>query len=317
MDVDRFRWTISDRARQLLGELEIIKRVLEALPYIPEVEVRLTRESLLKSAVFSARVEGITTDLKINANRETQNLLRAYRLVNQTKTTRLTDKFVLELHQLVMQGQSFQAGKWRSEPWAIYNQAGIAIYLAPLHTEIPKLMEEWVEKIVSLSESPPITAAIAQFILEKIHPFADGNGRVGRLVSTYLMNMGGWKMRGLVPVEEYVEDHREQYYSALEPSSDISEMIEFWIEALVAQGNKTIDEYGKPLVPSPTGSLMPRRKEIYQTIYDHPQCSFDFIRRRFMTVNIKTLQYDLAQLTKQGLVTKLGITRGAVYEVAK
>jgi len=52
-----------------------------------------------------------------------------------------------------------------------------------------------------------------------------------------------------------------------------------------------------------------------EVIQDHPQCSFDFISRRFPGINPKTLHYDLGQLVKQGLVRKLGVTRGAVYEI--
>lgn len=314
MDIDRFKWNLSARINELIGELEIIKRVMEAIPEIPEMEMHLARQSLLKSAVFSARVEGVVTDMNRFKNKETQNLLRTYQWVDKLQIWELKTEQVLKLHEMAMHGLCENPGKWRNEPWAIYNQAGVVIYLAPLHTEIPTLMDKWVKKIANISESPPVVSAIGQFILEKIHPFADGNGRVGRLVSTYLMNSRGWRMRGLVPVEEYVEAHREQYYLALEPSTDISAMIEFWLEALVVQGQKTIEEFKRPLILSPIDNLLPRRREIYQLINDHPQCSFDFIARRFLAVNKKTLQYDVAQLVKQGWLKKLGVTRGVVYE---
>jgi predicted transcriptional regulator len=60
--------------------------------------------------------------------------------------------------------------------------------------------------------------------------------------------------------------------------------------------------------------LLPRRREIYQIIKDHPGVSFDFISRRFVGINKKTLQYDVSQLLKSGLIKKLGVTRGVEYE---
>jgi len=60
--------------------------------------------------------------------------------------------------------------------------------------------------------------------------------------------------------------------------------------------------------------LLPRRREILETIKDHPGCSFDFIRRRFSSVNPKTLHYDMGQLLKKGFILKVGGTRGAIYK---
>lgn len=60
--------------------------------------------------------------------------------------------------------------------------------------------------------------------------------------------------------------------------------------------------------------LLPRRREILAIIKDHPESSFDFISRRFSEVNKKTLHYDLGRLIKQGLVQKIGATRGSLYK---
>jgi len=63
------------------------------------------------------------------------------------------------------------------------------------------------------------------------------------------------------------------------------------------------------------GRMLPRRREIWQVISEHPEASFDFIARRFPGVNPKTLHYDLGRLQKQGWIRKLGVSRGAVYSV--
>ncbi len=63
-------------------------------------------------------------------------------------------------------------------------------------------------------------------------------------------------------------------------------------------------------------TLLPKRKEILNTIREHKQVSFDFIHRRFLSVSPSTLRYDLRQLTKQNLIKKLGVTRGALYSPA-
>ncbi len=58
-----------------------------------------------------------------------------------------------------------------------------------------------------------------------------------------------------------------------------------------------------------------RRREILNILKDHPYASFDLIKRRFLSVNPKTLHYDLKKLQEQNLIVKVGVTRGAVYQV--
>ncbi len=65
-------------------------------------------------------------------------------------------------------------------------------------------------------------------------------------------------------------------------------------------------------LPNP-GTLLLRRKEIYQVIRDHKIVSFDYIRRNFISTPERTLHYDLQQLAKKGFIKKLGVTRGALY----
>ncbi len=59
--------------------------------------------------------------------------------------------------------------------------------------------------------------------------------------------------------------------------------------------------------------LLPRRREILEIIKDHKEVSFDFIRRRFMSVPDSTLHYYLQHLIKHGFIKKLGVSRGALY----
>jgi len=60
-------------------------------------------------------------------------------------------------------------------------------------------------------------------------------------------------------------------------------------------------------------SLSLRRQEILLIIADHPNCSFEFLSRRFAAVNPKTLHYDLKKLLNLNLIVKIGITRGVLY----
>lgn len=323
-----YRYKVTGKTQQLLLELKALKIVFDKLPVLPHIEERLRRESLLRSSLFSARIEGNPLTIQQVAllspseqwaslkKLEVFNLLRTYKYVYFGKIPqKISLKFVSKLHQLVMNKISSDAGKLRREPWAIFNQAGIAVYVAPPPFKLPKLMKGFISTTKSLPEEPPIKAGFAQFVFEKIHPFADGNGRVGRLLSAYILKTGGFDFRGLVSFEEYIDEHREHYYQTLEPSFDASEFIEFFLESLVNQANAFLENLKRQIPELPEDALLPRRREILEIVRDHPFCSFDFISRRFLSVNPKTLHYDLQQLQKGDFIQRVGKTRGSIYKV--
>lgn len=322
-----YRYQKTARINELLIELKALRIVFDRLPTLPRIEEHLLRESILRSSLYSARVEGntltieqargiLTNQSNTNLKKlEVSNLLKAYRHIYFGKIPKkLSLTFISKLHQLVMHNIVPQAGKLRKEPWAIFNQADIAIYLAPPYSELPKLMGKFINQANSRTDDPLINAGFSQFIFEKIHPFADGNGRVGRLISSYILKNKGYHFRGLVSFEQYIDEHREMYYYGLEPNADGTEFIEFFLESLANQANLFLDQLKNLPVDVPEDNLLPRRQEILAIIKDHPYCSFDFITRRFASVNPKTLHYDLLVLQKSGLVKKLGKTKGSVYQ---
>lgn len=312
--MQKYKWEITPRINQLLIELEASKLVFDGFPARPHLELNLRRHSLLRSAVFSARVEGFS-DTVNSPKKESQNLLSAYLYLYSTKSPKkLSLSFIRRLHRIVLKKNS-TSGNWRSQPWAIFNQSGAVIYLAPPAIEISSLMDEYIEYLDNLGDHPAIISALAQFIFEKIHPFADGNGRVGRLISSFILEKNGFGFRGLTPFEEYIEEHRPLYYVNLEPASDCTGFIEFFLTAFVSQLKKDTAVLGQPQTELPEDSLLPRRREILEILRDHPNSTFDFLQRRFTAVNSKTLHYDLAQMMKKGFIKKLGATKGVVYGI--
>lgn len=322
----KYRFKETQEIKKLLIEIEALRILFDQLKTLPHIEENLRRASLLKSALFSARVEGNPLNYgNVEYSSETENgsdlkkievfnLLRAYRFVYGAKTPKqLSSNFINKIHQIAMKNISPDAGKIRNQPWAIFNQAGIAIYLAPAPFRLPELMKEFVRVSQGLKYEILVKAAILQFLFEKIHPFADGNGRVGRLISAYILNSGKYGFRGIVSMEEIIDKNRESYYQVLEPSLDTTKFVEFFLESFIEQAKLVLGKLGKQKETLPEEYLLPRRREILEIIKDHPYSSFDFISRRFPVINPKTLHYDLGQLQEKGFIIKAGKTRGATY----
>src|SRR3972149_2013432 len=106
-----YRWNITPEINQLLIQLEAIKLNFDSLSLTPHKEENLRKTSLLKSSVFSVRIEGFP-DTITSPKLESQNLLRAYNLIHSKKTPqKITLAFVRSLHQITLDNISFNAGK--------------------------------------------------------------------------------------------------------------------------------------------------------------------------------------------------------------
>jgi Fic family protein len=311
-----------------LQTIESARGVIASFPIPEEIEINIRRQSILKSSLFSARIEGnsLTMDEITRApsrdqrKQEVMNVLKGLQLVQKRGARDLSLSFIKELHTKTMTGfiEKSSLGTFRTEVSAIFNSAGIAIYMPPPPRQVPALME----RLLKFSNSPkeqfiPIRAVLTHYLFEKIHPYLDGNGRVGRLILQAVLEKSGYGMKGLLSVEEYLDRHRADYYDVLALGErDITEYVEFMLEAIAvtAEGAQKLVMTKQQLNPS--DYLLPRRAEILQLITEQKLMKFDQIKRRFLSINERTLRYDLKQLQDKGLIHKLGTTKGVYYEAS-
>lgn len=293
--------------KELIIQIEALKLYFEKLNIHQDIKKNILRNSLLKSARFSSKIENADTRLEIN------NLYKAYLYITSKKSPEtISLNLIKDLHKIIMNNILPDAGSFRIDPCAIYNTAGVAIYLAPPAQKINQLLNDLIEENNKSNEHCLIKAAIFQFKFEKIHPFIDGNGRIGRLISYLMLYKNGFSFNGYLSPEEYISKYREIYYNSLDSNKNYQPFVKFFLESILNQIKTVFDNLENP---DNLNTLLPRRREIYEIIKDHPNCTFDFIHRRFITVNPKTIHYDLSRLQKENLITKAGISRGVTYIV--
>lgn len=323
------KYTLTPKISEFLSKIESAKEVINAISIPPEVELNIRRKSTLKSSLFSARIEGniLTLDditrLPSKDQRlvEVNNLLKALNLVFERPVKDLNSNDLHNLHSIVMKGliENQNLGKFRTETSAIFNAAGIAIYLPPSPRKITLLANKLITYINSSKENfIAVRACIAHFIFEKIHPFLDGNGRVGRILLQAVLAKGGYGMKGLLAVEEKLEKQRASYYRGLENTErDVTDYLEFMLECIASAANEAKELVLEKQSLEAEDYLLPRRAEILRIIKDQEMVSFDQIRRRFLAINERTLRYDLKKLQDSGLIRKRGATKGVFYEPIK
>lgn len=299
--------------QNLLNQIDGTRTAFKLIPIKSEVKHNFRRQSLLQSALYSARIEGIdsSTDLDKLA---IQNLESTYSwLYTLNKDVILSLELIKSLHSKTLHNLRADAGHFRTEQSAIFNSAGVAIYLTPPPSDVPKLLNDWLSQ--TRTEHPLIQAIIMHYQFEKIHPFLDGNGRVGRLLLSKQLRASDYDFDGTLTIEEWINDTRSTYYANLgNESKDITYFIEYLLELISQSSQKLLQKISSSQSQlSATSTLLPRRQEILSIIRDHMPCSLDFISRRFFGVPPSTLRNDLLQLQRLGLIQKLGNTRGALY----
>ncbi len=320
------KYRLTPEISELLASIEASKEIIESVAIPVEVENNIRRQSTLRSSLYSARIEGnelvledINSPSKNQQKVEVFNLLKALNSLNKKFRKDLSLNDVLELHKITLNGLHPDAGKIRINMEAIFNSQGIAIFMPPPPKQVPGMLNKLIKYINAGRERfIPIKACLAHFTFEKIHPFEEANGRVGRLLIQKIMKLGGYGMKGLLSIEEYLDNHRAEYYRALEePEKDLTDYLEFMLTAIDETAKKAREMVMQKQKAEISDYLLPRRAEILNIIREQRMVNFDQVRRRFMAVNERTLRYDLKKLQEGGLVRKRGTTKGVYYETNK
>jgi len=264
-----------------LQQLEALRLAFELIKPTAVVIENIRWESLLKSSLYSAKIEGnqltyeaVRTNLnnKTKAKLEVFNLLMAYKYIYSKKAPKKVSlSLIKNLHLKTMKNLVSNPGQFRREASAIFNQAGVAIYLTPPPAEIINRLNQLVKQINQTNEPAPTRATQAHFQFEKVHPFIDGNGRVGRLLTAGIMNQGGFGFNGLVSIEEAINNNRDEYYQDLNETKNSQPLTEFLLNLYLEQGKKVFTKLTQPQIEE---TILPlRRQEILNILKDHPSAA--------------------------------------------
>ena len=307
----------------LIAKIDANRQIILSQKPPPELTEKIHSMSLLKSSLYSARIEGHTTpfeelDEKKKEQMEIFNILRAVEFVNKNikPGAKTTIPLIKKIHSVAMKNITPDAGQLRRETTAIFNMAGVAVYMPPPPTKIIEYSTNLINYINGRDDDFPLVKAfMSHLIFEKIHPFVDGNGRVGRLLIYAILRTAEYDFGFHVPIEEYIDSHKSGYYDVLDmglqyPEQYLLYMINAYHHQSESIKNQILTEKNKIMIPLP-----PRQEEMFKIIRDHKTISLDFLKRRFLKVPERTLRYDLKKMCDKGVIAKIGSTRGAYYSV--
>ena len=267
-------FTITPAAASDLMRIEAVKQAIQTLPITPRVLANLRETARLFSTHYSTMIEGnrltqeqvaqvIGADRRFPGREREQDEVKGYyaaldeaeRLAKRRE--KVSEAALQKLHALVMGG-----GKTRvkSTPYRdgqnVIRDAhskGI-VYMPPEAKDVPWLMKQLIAWINQKDELPaPIKAGIAHYQYATIHPYYDGNGRTARLLTTLILHLGSYDLKGLYALEEYYARNLRDYYEALTvgPShnyyigraeADITRWIAYFIDGMATSFEKVRDQ---------------------------------------------------------------------------
>lgn len=135
---------------------------------------------------------------------------------------------LLAAHGMLMRNLTEDAGRFRKGGAGIFNGSQL-IHMAPPAQLVEQQMAQLMEWVENTQSHPLIKSCIFQYQFEFIHPFSDGNGRMGRMWQTLLLY--GWNpLLGWLPVETLIKEHQNEYYQVLrecDQSADSGKFVEF------------------------------------------------------------------------------------------
>lgn len=298
---------------RLLGQYEGI--------HLVKPEPKLRRSNRLKTIQASLAIEGNTLALdqvtalldgkKVLGSKreilEVQNAIRAYDEIARLKP--FSSRSLREAHGLLMDGLATDAGRWRASNVAIYQGDRIA-HAAPQAKRVPVLMENLFSQIKADKETHPLVlSAVFHYELEFIHPFSDGNGRIGRLWQTVLLSRFH-PIFEFTPVESVVRERQLEYYGALGASDKeghATAFVEFSLATIFeALGSLTADLRAAPLTAGD-------RLEIARGHFGPRKFSRKEYLALFKTISTATASRDLALGVERRSIAKTGEKALAKY----
>ena len=141
---------------------------------------------------------------------------------------------LLLAHGIMTRGLVEESGMFRTRPVGVVDQAGHILHFGTLPQYVPDLVMELLDWTKHSDLHMLIRSCVFHYELELIHPFADGNGRVGRLWHTLLLSK--WNpMFAWLPVESIIHNNQQDYYDAINASNNAGEstvFIEFMLSAI-------------------------------------------------------------------------------------
>ena len=345
------KYVISSRVVSGLSEIAEIKATVAKSVLLPEREIFLRRAAVIKMAHTSTSIEGnrlqeyqvkeLAQGRKIQAERsqiqEVENYLLALKQIDKLSEleTVFNETDILRVHKTVTDGLVVpeKSGVWRKNQVYIVNiSAGgeeEVAYTPPVSTAVPVLIKELMSWLHTNREVHPIIrAGLFHYQFETIHPFTDGNGRTGRLLTLLHLYQSGWDFKKTLVLEDFYNRNRKRYYESLQTGKtyklrgevDLTGWLEYFVEGFLEEARKVRDQIVSLSVLGDIHSTRNILDKDELTIVDFVVSTGKVTSAGvvdILGIPQRTAQSKLKKLEDIGVLKKLGAGPASYYVISK
>lgn len=265
-----------------------------------KIEGNTLSEDQITAIIENKRVLGPKNDIL-----EVNNAIQVYDLLDTL--TYKSEKDFLIAHRKLTSDLINDSGKYRESGVGIVKGNKVA-HLAPPAELVPKLMKDLFKYLKNNKDHDLIKSLVFHYELEFIHPFSDGNGRMGRLWNTLIL-MNSFPIFQYIPFESIIAKYQEGYYNALAKSDKNGESTEFILFMLNVL-NEALDPYINQKEVTLTAE---DRINIFLEDVEGEFTRSDYLKY-FKTISGPTASRDLANAVKLSLIKKQGDKRNTKYK---
>ncbi len=217
---------------------------------------------------------------------------------------------ILTAHDLLMAGLVDEAGYFRTSGVGIYNEQGL-VHMAPPASRVAALMADLLAWLASAPVHPLIASCVFHYEFEFIHPFSDGNGRMGRLWQTLILSQ--WQpLLAYLPVESVIRDRQAAYYQALADAdtlADSTSFIEFMLQALLDAMTEVLTKTSGKVSVKTSGKILALIRE--NDLLTIPELAL------LIGVTERSIERNLKKLQAENRLSRIGPANGGYWKVSE
>jgi Fic family protein len=311
---------IDNETMNLVTEIAVlIDRIPKGTPSSGLLELR--RNGRIRTIHSTAAIEGNKLSLNnvtdiINGKQvagdpkdilEIKNAQKAYDRINRYDPFSLKD--LLNAHGAMMSGLEEISGEFRDCEVGVF-KGPVVIHIPPEYDDVPMLMNDLLEWGKGSDLHPLIMSCAFHSRFEYIHPFVDGNGRMGRLWHSLILSK--WNPAfGYLPIESWVNMNKKEYYNSLRGADDGN--IAVFIKFMLTMIRMAVDEFVDEI------TYMPKKKQdvkklILNAISKDPKATAVFMAET-LNVSISTIKRHLSSMSAAGKIKRVGSDKTGHWEI--
>lgn len=325
------------QADRELGRLDMYSK------YIPNIELYISMH-VLKEATQSSKIEGTQTnmdealmekeDLPLDKRddwEEVQNYTKAMEwAIEHLDKLPFSTRLIRETHRVLLQGvrgEKKQPGEFRiSQNWIGGATINDAVFIPPVHSSVPELMSD-LEKFIhneAIHIPELLKIGLVHYQFETIHPFLDGNGRVGRLIIPLYLVSKGILQKPILYLSDFFEKNRELYYNNLtivREKNDLGQWYKFFLVGVIETAKNGITTFDNILQLQKQidtdiqslGSRALKAKKVIDYLYKRPMITADKVSE-IASISMPSSYKLISDLEKLNVLKeKTGGQRSRVY----